>query len=62
MRVTSGAGQFDIKILKIIEEDGNVVMVGNMGYWETKLILNPKEALGLAKAMLIPLLKSMLKL
>lgn len=46
---------------KVVKEEGNVVMVGKMGYWETKLILTPKEALGLAKAMALPLLRAVLK-
>ena len=62
MRVESGAGEFELKILKFAEQDGNVVMIGKMGYWETKLILTPKEAMGLAKGMIIPMMKSILKI
>jgi len=61
LRVTSGAGEFDITISKVINEDRNVVMIGKMGYWEAKLTLTPKEALSLAKGILLPLLKAVLK-
>ena len=59
MHVISGAGDFDIRITR---EDHHVVMIGKMGYWETKLILKPGEAFGLAKAMILPLLGALLKL
>lgn len=61
MRVSSGAGEFDIAIAKIVNEDRNVVMVGKMGLWEAKLTLTPKEAVSLAKGMILPLLKALLK-
>lgn len=60
-RIVSGAGDFDTRILKVLKEDRNIVMVGKMGYWEVKMYLSPKEALSLAKNMFIPLIKSIIK-
>jgi len=34
-------------------------MVGHMGYWEAKLVLKRGEAISLAKAMALPLLKAL---
>jgi len=61
MRVASAAGEFDITIAKIVNEDRNVVMVGKMGLWEAKLTLTPEEAVSLAKGMILPLLRALLK-
>jgi hypothetical protein len=59
--VVSGAGQFDIKINKVVRQDRNVVLAGKMGYWEAQLILSRWEALRLAKAMVLPLIKAVLR-
>ena len=44
-----------------MKEERNIVMIGKMGYWEAKLILDPKEAMSLAKHMVVPLIMSLIK-
>ncbi len=61
MRIVTGAGEFETKIERIVKEHGNIVMIGKMGYWEAKLILNPKEAMNLAKQMILPLIQTLVK-
>lgn len=60
MRVVSGAGEFEMRVTKVVNEDQSVVMVGQMGYWEAKLILKRREAISLAKAMALPLLRALM--
>jgi len=62
MRVISGAGEFNIEFTRVIEQNRNIVLLGKMGYWETQLILGRREALGLARAMVLPFLRSFLRL
>jgi hypothetical protein len=59
MHVTSGAGEFDISIARVVNDGKNVVMIGKMGLWEARLTLTPKEALSLARGMMLPLVKSL---
>jgi len=62
MRIHSGAGDFDVRITKVITEGRSVVMIGRMGIWETRLVLTTREALYLAKSIALPLLRALLKL
>ncbi len=62
MRIYSGAGEFDVSIMKVVREERSVVMIGRMGVWEAKLVLTAGEALRLAKSMALPLLRALLRL
>jgi hypothetical protein len=61
LRILSGAGEFEVRITKVVNEDGDIVMLGRMGLWEARLVLTTKEALVLAKSIAVPVLRAVLK-
>jgi hypothetical protein len=62
LRIHSGAGEFDVRITRVVTEGRSVVMIGRMGIWEARLVLTTREALYLAKSIAMPLLRALLRL
>ncbi len=40
------AGDFNISIKAFVVEDGRLVMVGQMGVWDAKTYITPRELIG----------------
>ena len=45
MKVVSSAGDFEITILDSLVEDDSIVLKGQMGVWDSKIYLKPKDLL-----------------
>ena len=45
MKVVSPAGEFDISIRESLIENDHIVLKGQMGVWDSKIYLKPKDLL-----------------
>ncbi len=54
MKVTSPAGDFDIKIEKSEIEGEHIVIKGQMGVWDTKIFMKPSDVLMFVRIFLKP--------
>lgn len=43
MKVISGAGEFEMEIKGVTVRDGNLVLLGTMGIWDSETIISPQE-------------------
>lgn len=43
MKVVSPAGEFDISIRESLIENDQIVLKGQMGVWDSKIYLKPKD-------------------
>ena len=54
MKVTSPAGDFEIKIQSSEVQDEHIVIKGQMGVWDTKIFMKPSDILVFVKIFLKP--------
>lgn len=54
MKVISPAGEFEISISDSYLEDDYIVLKGEMGVWDSKIYLNPKDLLIFLSALCKP--------
>lgn len=54
MLIRSMAGDFDISIGKIETEDGQMVVVGKMGVWDSRIYITPRELIGILAKLMRP--------
>lgn len=54
MKVVSPAGEFEITIKDSIVEDNSIVINGQMGVWDSKIYLDPKDLWLFASVFLNP--------
>lgn len=47
MKIVSMAGEFEIKISSFDVENNQLVMVGQMGVWQARTYMAPREMIGL---------------
>ncbi len=53
-KITSSAGDMEMSLVSIGVEKDNIVMKGQMGVWDSKIIVTPQEALRMAGMMMKP--------
>ncbi len=54
MIIKSLAGEFEVNIARFETENGQLVIVGKMGVWDARTYVTAREALGVMRKMLSP--------
>ena len=54
MKVVSPAGEFEFKVKKSAVEGEHIVMIGQMGVWDSKIYLTPKDIWNFTSMFLSP--------
>ena len=54
MKVTSPAGDFEITVTDSTVEDSHIVITGQMGVWDSKILMKPSDLWNFTKVLLKP--------
>ncbi|NIP30829.1 MAG: hypothetical protein GTO02_13255, partial [Candidatus Dadabacteria bacterium] len=54
MKVTSPAGDFEITVSDSTVEDDHIVIIGQMGVWDSKIHMKPSDLWSFSKVILKP--------
>ena len=54
MKVSSPAGDFEITLNESTVEDDHIVLIGQMGVWDSKIYMKPGDLISFSKVILTP--------
>ena len=54
MKVSSPAGDFEITVNESTVEDDHIVIIGQMGVWDSKIYMKPADLISFSKVILTP--------